>query len=474
MTSRPDALLRRLLAAVCAVAACAGAVTVAAAGAGALPDELSKAHVALARGDGISAEVAMRRALAAGAPRSAVAAAMGEALLLQRQNPRAREWLAAGKFAAGEAARGFAALGRLEQSDGNLPATGRAFDRALVEAPNDAALWTDIGRLRYAGGQQREAIEAAERAVRLDPDNVRAAEFRGELVRDQIGPQAALPWFERGLSKAPDDPALLGEYAASLCELGAARDCLTVTRKLLTVSPGNAQAYFIQATLVAREGNFALARRLVGKTRRRLDALPAVMLLEGVLELQAGNKLVAVDVLGRLVDRQPDNAVARAALACAYRVAGRDDLARATEGRRRAGTGAVAILSPGDAAFGVLAAGYAAAPKAPAAVPYIRALLAAGRGGQAAIIAERLRAGSPGARDAHVLAGDVQLALGNNAAARAEYGAAAQIRMDEALLARAAVALHRLGQDDARSALAAAYQAQHPRSILAWRLAHQN
>lgn len=465
MTFRPEALLRGLL-----VLTGTLMFTVTAAGTGALQDDLTLARAALAKDDGIAAEVPLRRALAGGAARSAVAAAMGEALLLQHQNVRARAWLGAGKFDAVDARLGFRALGRLEQSEGNLPAAGRAFDRALAGGPGDAGLWTDIGRLRYAGGQQREAIEAADRAVALGPDNVRALEFRGELVRDQIGPVAALPWFERGLAQAPDDPALLGEYAATLCDLGAARDCLTVSRKLLEVDPGNAQAYFIQATLAARGGNFALARRMIGKTRRRLDTVPAVMLLEGALELQAGNRNVAVDVLARLVERQPDNAVARAALVRAYRVSGRADLAGITQARRKVGAGTVMILSSGEVAIGVLAADYASSPTAITAVPYMRALLTSGRGGEAAGIAEHLRSASPGARDAHVLAGDVHLVLGHPAAAKADYGAAAQIRIDDALLARAAVVLRQLGQEAGRSALARAYLAQHPRSILAWRL----
>ncbi len=458
-------LLRRLLAAVCAIS-----FAVAATAAGALPGDMAKAHAALAKGDGIGAEVALRRALASGAPRRAVAAAMGEALLLQHQNTKARDWLADGAFDQAEASRGYRALGRLEQADGNFPAAGRALDRALAAAPNDPGLWVDIGRLRYVGGQQRDAIEAADKAVALGPGNVRALEFRGQLVRDRIGPVAALAWFERGLAQAPEDVALLGEYAATLGDVGAARDSLEVTRKLLAVDPGNARAYFIQALLAARAAKYPLARRLLGLTRGQFDDVPAVMLFAGVLELQTGNRNVAVDVLARLVDRQPDNAIARAALAHAYQVAGQVSLARSTKAPAANSDRTVSILGGGSGAIGVLAADYAADKSAPASVASIRALLAVGRGGEAAAIAERLRALSPGARDSHLLAGDVQLAIGNAAAAKVDYAYAAQIRMDEALLVRAAVVLHRLGQVRERGAMVQAFLAQHPRSILAWRL----
>ncbi len=46
------------------------------------------------RGDGVSAEIALRRALDEGAPRPAVAAWLGEAYLQQGDLDAAREWLA--------------------------------------------------------------------------------------------------------------------------------------------------------------------------------------------------------------------------------------------------------------------------------------------------------------------------------------------------------------------------------------------
>lgn len=169
------------------------------------------AHVALAQGDGIAAEIALRKAMAAGAAHDAVAARMGEAYLDQGDLRKARGWLGPARFSAAEAAHGWRMLGRLAMAERDLPAAGKAYDRALALTPDDSRLWVDIARLRYVGGEQIQSAAAAEHAVRRDPGNVRALEFRGMLVRDQYGLAAALPWFEAGLQRMSDDLPLLGE-----------------------------------------------------------------------------------------------------------------------------------------------------------------------------------------------------------------------------------------------------------------------
>jgi predicted Zn-dependent protease len=437
------------------------------------PDWLSKAQGALRAGDGIAAEAELRRALASGTPRAQVAAAMGEALLLQGDPDQAREWLARGEFAPGQEGYGWQMLGRVEQAQGHLPAAGRAYDRALRFTPNDARLWVDIGRLRYAGGEQLQAIEAADHALSLAPADPRTLEFRGQLVRDAYGLVPALAWFERGLKTSPDDLGLLGDYAATLGELDRAHAMLAVTRHMLALDPGNPRALFLQATLAARAGKSRLARDLLARTGDRLAQLPAAQLLRGILELDAGNANLAIDGLDRLVRAQPANAGAALVLARAAYVAGDDVQLRevaaaahdpspylqALEGRARERDGARALAAPlldrsvapagsglmvvaEDEDLRVLAADWAEQPAVlGTGLRYVRKLLGSGDSAKAGIVSERIRAANPGSGDAQAIAGDVQLMRGNAAAAIERYAIAARVRSDAGLVARQARAL---------------------------------
>ena len=506
MTCTPERKLRPGLLAAVALALAAALVAPGMAGQTMADNLVHDAHVALARGDGIAAEIALRKAMAAGAAHDAIAARMGEAYLDQGDLLKAHAWLGPAGFTADEASHGFRMLGRLAMAERNLPAAGKAYDRALALTPDDSRLWVDIARLRYVGGEQIQAVAAADQAVRLDPGNVRALEFRGLLVRDQYGLAAALPWFEAGLQRKSDDLPLLGEYAATLGELGRAMEMLTVTRRMIELDPHNPRAFYLQAVLAARAGNSPLARSLMAHAGSAVAQLPSAMLLQGVLELEAGNANLAVGLLDQLARGQPQNARVRLLLAQAlyrsgdlrqlfHRFAadaarsdaspylltllgrawedlGQRDLAAPLLDRAAMATAPAILTVAEDSPLAVLALRYRDAPgEAATAVPYVRQLLAGGELGAAAQVAERVRALAPGSGDAQALAGDVRFAQGDLAGAVERYRLAASVRLSDDLLLRLVTAYVRAGQRADAVRLVDTVLAGDPRNETALRLA---
>lgn len=479
---------RRSGAGLAALAALLGLALAAAPAMGEVPARdalVAQAARAIVRGDGIDAEMKLRAALAQGAPRPSVNAMMGEALLAQGQRGRAREWLAGGAFTSGTAVAGWRALALLERLDGNLAASGRAYDRALALVPQDASLWVEIGRLRYAGGEHRLAIEAADHALSLDPASVRALEFRGQLVRDRYGLRAAIPWFERAITIDQQDVPVLLEYAATLGELGRAGECLTVTRRVLQLSAKNPRAYYLQAVLAARAGNHALARRLLVRTKGKLDGQPGVQLLRGAVEIEAGNPGAAAEALEAVLRARPDDQRAQELLLRAIVMAGQyryaalrfadaaargqtspymlTQIARAHEAlgeRQRAGELLDQAARGRRASFRVLGDGGRTG-----------ALMAQGQSGAAEAAAEAARRGDPGFYDAQAYAGDVQLALGRAGAAQVRYAIAAEIRSPENLFQRRYAAFALAGDRKGAAQLVAAYLGQNPSSRAAQRAA---
>lgn len=468
--------------------------------AAAAPDTgfVAEAETALARGDGIAAGLAVRRALEAGVPRERVAAVAGEAELLQGDLAAARRWLAPGRFARGTGARGFQALARLQIQQGDLAAATRAYDRALEQGGASAGLWVEIGRLRYRVGEHHLALAAVAKAMEIDAREPRALEFRGQLVRDARGPVAALPWFERALEKLPDDLGLLGEYAATLAEAGRHKDMLGVVRRMVELDPRHPRPYFLQAVLAARAGQDDLARRLLARAADAYDEVPAGRLLAGILELRTGNPVLAVDEFDELVRRQPDHAAATLLLGRALLAGGeaREVVARlgpaaerndaspyllALVGRAheqlgdrqaaaryldRAGGSRPAVLTvlpvDPDGELSLWRAGDQP-DRAEVMVPSLRRLLAQGRRGEALTLAARMERRYAGSADVETLTGDVALLTGNPAAALAQYERAAEIRRDFALVERMVAALRMLGREDAAIGLLADYIALNPR-----------
>ncbi len=485
--------LAALLAASLAIAASGGAQTSAADAA------LAKGKRALDRGDGVGAEIAFKDALKFGAPRPVVAAGMGEALLDQDKRGDARIWLGPAKFAAADVLRGLRMLSRLEVADGHLEAAGRSLDQALAINSRNADVWVDIAQLRYRGGEQVQATDAVERAIAADPGNVRALEFRGLIVRDQFGPAAALSWFEAALLRVPNDGVVLGDYAASLGDLGRVRQMLAVTRRMIDLGAQTSQALYLEAVLAARAGNGSLARSLLNKAGPGVITTPAGLQLDGVLHLQVGNALLATQSLGRLADMQPYNERAQVLLARAFYANGqqkalverfgmaarhegasaylmtlvgrsledlgrRDEAAYMLDRAAAARTAGLVLVAQVEAANPGDNRGYAAAIA-------VRAQFANRQFDDAVGSAERLRADYPGMGTAEVLAGDAYFARRQFDLALERYGTASQVRTDDALLSRLVISAALAGRRDAAAGRVEAYLVANPQSRAAVRLA---
>lgn len=437
----------------------------------------------LAQGRAPEAEGRLHAALEAGVPRRAVAAQMGRALLAQGKTKEARGWLEAGEFSPHSALAGLRTLASLEMREGRLDRAGDAYNSALALAPNDAGLWADIARFRYVGGEHLLAVEAADHALTLGPDDPAVLLLQAELVRDREGMVPALRWFEKALERSPNDVGILLPYAATLGEAGQAVRMLAVTRQILELDPGNPRAFYLQAVMAARAGDYWLARRLLGRIAGRLDGLPGYRLVRGVAEIGAGNYALAVQVLDPLVAQQPGNRRARDLLARALFLDGEYRLVtdRFADGANREDASAYLRMTVARA-FEQMGDRERAAPflnsvaQAPSRAfrPVegnrpVGELLAQGDLAQAGAVTGDWLARDPGNFDNLSLSGDVAAAQGDVRAALLNYASAARIRMPESLMARRFQAMFVAGQSADARRLALGYLAANPTSVEARR-----
>lgn len=459
-------------------------------------DALERARSAIEVGDGIAAEMAARQALEGGTDRAAVSAYLGEAELLQGDLSDARDWLGDGAFDAGTRARGLHALARLEIEEGDFEAAFRTFERLLQADGASAAVWVDIGRLRYRIGEHQGALAAARQAVRLGPQDPRALEFLAQLVRDSQGLRAALPLYQEALEQSPEDIGLLGQYAATLGDAGQHEQMLQVARRMAEIAPADPQIYYLQAVIAARAGLDDLARRLMWRTGGQYDEKPAGLLLTGTLEYRAGNYALAVEEFDGLVHMQADNRAARLLLGRALLANGEANevIARLEPSARRTDASPYLLMLVGrafeqmgrrDLAAEFLdraaarAPGFAERPpmlarlaegsqlRLPEPVAQLRRLLGEGRLAEARETVGQLMRAHPGSADFQLLAGDVELLAGAPVRALDHYEQAALVRTNWPLARRIAKA-HSLNGDDAgaRRALSR-YLAANPRDARA-------
>jgi tetratricopeptide (TPR) repeat protein len=466
---------------------------------------IMQARTYILLGDGVAAEAEIDRARALGVAPSLTRPLKAHALLLQGEADEALRELGSASGAYAERMRG-----RALQATGDIAGAAAAYDRALALAPKDSEIWTDTALFRRSNGELVGALEAADKAVAADPANVDAILLRGELTRSQYGLRASLAWFDRAIEIDGSNVDARLERAATLGDMGETQDMLAETRKVLSIAPGNAMAFYLQAVLAARSRNFTLARSLYQRTQGRLDEQPATMLLAGTIDYAAGDPIRAAERLADLVALQPDNRKARRLLAAAQwrsgdaratvatlkPLADRDDadtyslqligeaLAKLGDGKaasvyltRAANPSRRATSALFDEAVDPVALtelrGEAAANSGDAAtqVKLIRALLTAGLGGEALDRARRLQADNPGAPDTHLLVGDALGIQGQFGAAATEYRKAANIAFTEPVAMRLIEALQRSGQEAAAGQVLTLFLNENPSNVPAELLA---
>lgn len=466
------------------------------------------AHAVLARtylalGDGVAAEGELGRATQAGFDADRAHQLYAHAWLLQGDTDRALS--EAGKAEPRFGGYALRIAARAMAARGDLPGAQATLATVLAANTQDSAAWSDLGRVRYTSGDVAGAIDATNKAMALDRNNIEALVLRGELVRDQYGLLAALPWFEAALKHdAYYHPALI-EYAATLGDVGRNVDMLAATRRALAARPGSPQALYLQAVLAARAGNYDLARTLMQKTGGRIDHVPGVLLLDGMLDYQGGDYEQAIGTWRELVGRQPFNLEGRRMLGAALLRSGdargaldvlrplalrgdADSYTLSLVGRAFERTGerdwAAKYLDrsawpslSGTTAFGTddslasLAAASDSVPDDPIArVGYLKGLVDAGNTGAALGQAQALERNFPGAPAAHLAVGDVYMVMGRFDDAATAYRRAADLRFDEATMLRAVDALDRAHRDAEATNVLTLYLSQNPQSIPAQRL----
>jgi cellulose synthase operon protein C len=467
------------------------------------PAHLALAQAMLALDDGVGADAELQRAVDGGIDAKQIAHLRAHAYLLEGDEDKA----IAEAAKALPQFRPYALRIRAQAlaANGDLAGAHAALDEALRIAPNDAAVWTDTGRFRFAAGDLLGAAEASERAVKLAPGSVNALVLRGEVVRNQYGLVAALPWFEAALKRDGLAHDALIEYAATLGDAGRTVDALAATRAALEARPNDPQAYYLQAVIAARAGKFDLARALVEKTGGTIDGLPGMLLLGGTLDIEKGDNEQAIGKLRQLVGQQPMNITARKLLAVALLrsdaarnaidalrpVVARADadsyaLALAGRGFERIGDRATAarfldraayplvgdsVAFSSDDSNPVLAAAAAERPGNPdALVPLVRGLIDAGNKAGALAKAQDIAARNPGAPAAQVVLGDVLMLMNRPADAAVAYQRAADLRFDEPTMLRLVEALDRAGQREPAANVLALFLSQNPVNIAALRL----
>ncbi|PYO34658.1 MAG: hypothetical protein DMD37_02730 [Gemmatimonadetes bacterium] len=182
------------------------------------------------------ADEASTRAVALDPDLAETRTARGFALSLAKRYPEADEQFAAALRLDPRSYEAEYYCARNCRAQGRLQEAAEHFAQAGALRPDDyqtlamlASTYAGLGRPEDSSKAQRQALELAERCVKLDPDDARAL-YLGAVALSATGEKTkAREWAKRAVAMDPDDSAVLYNVACVYALLGladSAIDCL--------------------------------------------------------------------------------------------------------------------------------------------------------------------------------------------------------------------------------------------------------
>ena len=205
-------------------------------------------------------------------------------------------------------------LARLERARGHVAEADELVERATREKPDDPAVFLFLADYRASNGDLAAALEAAEKAVALDPTNSDAQLRKAEILIELGYRKSRDGGIEEGqaivsevLAREPSNAAALFVDAKVKVTRGEVADATTSLRAALDARPDWADARYLLGATLYDQKQYTEAR---AELARALDLQPGLadanMVLARVHD-RLGEHEYAVEVGRRYLQQRPDD-----------------------------------------------------------------------------------------------------------------------------------------------------------------------
>jgi Flp pilus assembly protein TadD len=199
---------------------------------------------------------------------------------------------------------------------------------ALSDEPESADLQAALASLLFAAGAAEEGAQATDRALALDPDEIRPLRVRCEFRAASGYWIGARDDCTRYLEARPDDAGAHFMLGVSLQSIGETQQARAAYRRAADLDERDLRSRNNLAELLAAEGDLDGALAAAQEAYRLDEDNAYVMDTLGALYLKKGLAERAVSLLEEAHAGLPELSEVTLHLALAYRDAGRTDEAR--------------------------------------------------------------------------------------------------------------------------------------------------
>jgi tetratricopeptide (TPR) repeat protein len=205
-------------------------------------------------------------------------------------------------------------LGTIYLNKKMYPEAQRCLHEAVRLNPQDSDAWNNLGMI--AGEQEKydEALEDFRQSARANPNHLLAVQNMMSIYQFQARPADAQKAMEELIAKAPDIADLHLGLAMALVaqgDMGRARQELETAVRLC---PDNVDAINNLGAVLLRTGHAQDALREFERCRQLAPDFDRAVINSAIVYNSAGQTATAQEILKNFLARHPDNADVRAAL----------------------------------------------------------------------------------------------------------------------------------------------------------------
>jgi Flp pilus assembly protein TadD len=181
--------------------------------------------------------------------------------------------------------------------------------------PTNAPIRIELSHLYAAGGDGNAAIEAASVAMRLAPDDPRAAEQLASIIADAEDADRLEPLAASLAARFPDRPDPRYYQASVLFLRGRAEEAIAAIRGVVNRHPDHARAQNLLGAACATLGRRECAQSAFEASLRADPRDPSAYINLGLFYLQAANPQVAARYFTEALSIDRQSEAARSGLA---------------------------------------------------------------------------------------------------------------------------------------------------------------
>lgn len=206
---------------------------------------------------------------------------------------------------------------------GDLDGALREFEDAIQADSQAFSAYYNIGVIRERQGQEREAREAYQRALQIQPDYERAIDALARMDVRAGNLNAAISFVEQRARTYNGNLPIMITYADLLVMAERYRDAQQVARQVLRRNERSVPAMLVFAKSNYHIGRHDLALWILEQAAEIDPQNAEIFNVRGFVHLARGERLLAIADFEHAVQLRPDYAEARNNLGVQYLISGR-------------------------------------------------------------------------------------------------------------------------------------------------------